>query len=317
MLTTTGLKNLYAQVTDSSTTTATNGLIDMNDSIRTICSIRNGDWWFLESLHTQASVASQQGYEIPNNARKLIDVYNVVGTTTYWPRAIFDPNKWKVVLSYNLGDSDVPLFYYRQGNKVLFVPTPASTAQTINMRVRLQQRDLSIDDYTTGTITSITNGAKALVGSGTTWTADMVGRFIRITQTTAAGGGDGFWYEIAAFTDATHITLVKPYQGTTLAAATAAYTIGQVPIIPEQYQRAIIYRAAALYWENHEDPKKAKDYWNKYDGGYEAGLSNDFGGLIGQMLQESSGTVEGAYIPPDDLRWYIDPNIPPQDASGF
>lgn len=61
-------------------------------------------------------------------------------------------------------------------------------------------------DYTTGTI-QVTNGSTAVVGTGTTFAAGMVGKMIRV-------GTDNAFYRIAVFTDATHITLASNYTGT-------------------------------------------------------------------------------------------------------
>lgn len=73
----------------------------------------------------------------------------------------------------------------------------------------------STPDYTTGTI-SLTNGSAAVVGSGTTFTADMVGKMIRV-------GTENTFYKVSAFTDATHITLASNYTGSTVSGL--AYTI--------------------------------------------------------------------------------------------
>jgi len=172
----------------------------------------------IRSIFTLATVAAQQAYQIPNKVARIMDLYVIVGSVTYMPTPIEDPVKWKQIIASNLGQSDVPLFYYKQGNnKILLAPTPSSSSNTITFRGRLKVRDLNIADYTTGSVVSITNGATALVGTGTTWTADMVGRYIRITETDAANGGDGYWYEIGSYTSATSIGLLKPYQGTTIA----------------------------------------------------------------------------------------------------
>jgi hypothetical protein len=315
-------RNLYGTLTqDTSSANLTLGDQLLNDSDRTICTMRGGSWPFLEVTKTVATVASQQGYYISNSIRKLTDVYVTVGTTIYMPEIIYDAHKWKLILAYQLGESDVPRFVYKQDDQLFVAPIPATSSNTITLRGRLNVRDLNTADYTTGTITSLTNGAKAVVGSGTTWTADMVGRFLRITETSAAGGGDGFWYEIGAFTDATHITLLKPYEGTTLAAATAAYAIGQMSVIPESYDVAPVYRAAAIYWSAKKDSAQANVFWKLYDGGKEAGLlpaNAPPGGLIGQMLEEASDTEEGPYIPPfASTSNIIDPNYPQPAASGF
>jgi len=214
------------------------------------------------------------------------------------PEMIFDPTKWKLVKAYKLGTSDVPYFTYVESRTFKIQPIPSTTGNLITLRGRLNFRDLTIADYTTGTIVSVANNGTAIVGSGTTWTADMIGRYIQITQTTAANGGDGNWYEIGSYTSATSIGLVKPYEGTAIAAGSATYTIGQVPIVPEAYQPAITYRSVALYWQQQGDLNRAKTFWMMYDGGKEAGYSNEYGGLILEMLENEGETEEGSYVPP-------------------
>ena len=190
------------------------------------------------------------------------------------------------------------------------------------MRGRLKIRDINITDYTTGTIVSIANDATTVTGSGTTWTTSMAGRYIRITETDAANGGDGYWYEIASVTNATTLVLKKPYQGTSIVVGSAAYRIGLITYEPEQYQMAPIYRAVAQYWDYKENMVLSERYWRSYDGGVEIGLSQEYGGLIGQMLQEAGESMEGPYIEPTSR---YGPNVgnglpyynPWLDASGF
>jgi hypothetical protein len=273
-----------------------------NDSIRVICNLQGGKLRFLESTANMSTVASQEAYQIPNKYRKLIDMYVYSGSGSssdviYSPEMIFDPVRWKLVLQYRLGESDVPYFTYVENTSFRIQPIPSTTGNLIVLRGRLQVRDLSIADVTNITVASITNGATAMVVSGSL-TQDFVGRYIQITETSAAGGGDGFWYEIAAVTDATHLTLTKPYEGTTITAGTAASTIGQVPVVPQAYQLAVVYRTVALYWQQQQNAGMAKTYWYMYDGGKEAGYSKEYGGLILEMLENEGETEEGAYIPP-------------------
>lgn len=370
---------------------------NINDSIRTICNLQGGQLRFLEATKDMYTVANQQGYYIPNGFRKLIDVmvYSDDGSdpdsrsTIYSPEMIFDPTKWKMVLQYRLGTSDTPYFTYVENQKFYFSPIPATDGHLIRLRGRLQTRDLTIADYTTGSIVSVpqtaaftaivaagatgatltgnwtlptgvyqikfsngeyrlatftnsstavtwttpivaaataditvnaANGGSIVTGTGTTWTQDMVGRYMQIENTTAANGGDGFWYEIGGFIDATHVSLLKPYEGVAIASGTAAYTIGQCSVIPAAYDIGICYRAAALYWQNQNDLNRAKTYWMQYDGGNEAGYTDVYAGLMGQMLANEGETEEGSYVPPFGSRtntpqapYYF----PFQDASGF
>lgn len=323
------LRNTTAKYSNVDTNDSTAmALIDsnVNDSIRTICNLQGGKLRFLEATKNMATVASQEGYQIPNGFRKLIDMWITLDQqassrpTIYMPEMVFDPTKWKLIKAYRLGTSDVPYFTYVENTKFYVQPIPATTGNTITIRGRLQTSDLTIADYTTGTIQSIANADTAVVGVGTTWTADMVGRYIQITQTTAANGGDGMWYQIGTYTSATSIGLLKPYEGTSIAAATAAYTIGQCSVIPAAYDIGIVYRATALYWHNQNDLVRAKTYWMLYDGGMEAGYSKDYGGLMLQMLSNEGETEEGSYVPPFGANTNLPQApyyLPYQQATGF
>jgi hypothetical protein len=168
---------------------------------------------------------------------------------------------------------------------------------------------------------SIANNGTAVVGSGTTWNASMVGSYLQISETTTDNGGDGFWYEISAVVDTTHLTLTKPYEGTAIVAGSATYIIGQTSVIPDAYDVGIVYRATALYWQNQNDLVRSKMYWLMYDGGNEAGYSTVYGGLIGQMLANEGETEEGAYVRPFNRDRLSNPQapyyLPYQDATGF
>jgi len=296
-----------------------------NDSRRTVSSIRGGSWAWLEMQKTVETVADQDYVYIPNDMRKVTGVRVVVGSgtsaTIYLPVELLDLQRWQLVLAYRLGSNQYPYFCYQQGQKLLFAPIPSETGTDVVLTGRRQIRDVNIADYTTGSIVSVANGGTAVVGTGTSWTTSMAGRYIRITESDTANKGDGYWYEVASVGSATTLTLVKPYQGTAIAAGTAAYTLGQITYEPEAYQMAPIYRAVAQWWDFKENMVLSERYWRLYDGGQEIGKSALPGGLIGQMLEEQGGTFEGGYIPPTDnmmanlqqAPYYF----PTQDASGF
>lgn len=317
--------NALAVSTTGSTNTTEQTLIsqDLNDSIRTIATIRNGRWKWLETTENVSTQAGISTYEIPNGLRKVTNILVQVGggsTPVYYtPTPIFDQDKWNLIIASRLGTSDVSLFTYIQNTQFLVAPTPATTGNIFILRGRVNVRDLSQADYSTGTITTTTNGGTAVVGSGTTWTSAMAGQWIRITDGSATNLGDGYWYKIASVTDGTHLMLVKPYEGTSIAAGTASYIIGEMSPIPESYDMAPVYRAVALYWTRKENLALAKSYWMMYDGGKEANLvpaSAAVGGIIGQMLEEAGETFEGAYISPNRTQM-VDPNYPPQNLTGF
>lgn len=304
-MTYTQLLDQYKVLTKNTTTANTTfGNTLINDSIRTICNLQGGKLRFLESTKDMATVAGQEAYKIPNGFRKLIDLWvysDSTGSSTatiYTPEMVFDPTKWKRILQYRLGSSDTPYFAYVENQSYKLQPIPATTGNLIRLRGRLEVANLTKADYTTGTITTIANGGTAVTGSGTSWNASMIGEYIQIAQTTSANGGDGMWYQISAVGSTTTLTLSKPYEGTAITAGSATYTIGEVPVVPSAYQPAILWRAVAIYWQQQQDLTRAKQYWMQYDGGVEYGEAKEYGGLIGQMLENEGETEEGTYVPP-------------------
>ena len=204
-------------------------------------------------------------------------------------------------------------------------------------KVTFSNDEVRIVTFTNGATTAtwedaLTSGATATIGVTTTgggsiltmattaMTADFVGRYIRITQTSAAGGGDGEWYEIGAYYSSTLISLVKEYQGTELSGATAACTIGFITYEPEAWQMAPIYRSLALYWDFKENMVLSERYWMLYDGGQEIGKRETPAGMIGQMLEEAGETFDGHYIAPQNRGWGNWPGdywYPWQQGTGF
>lgn len=75
------------------------------------------------------------------------------------------------------------------------------------------------DNYTTGSV-SVTNGSNAVVGSGTSWTADMVNKRIIISSQATT------WYRVAAVADTTHLTLTANFTGATASGLTHAIYVG-------------------------------------------------------------------------------------------
>lgn len=257
---------------------------------------------FLEATTDITTTASNGRYELGNDVRKIISVITSPdgGTTIYTPEPVEDPTFWEYLQSLNRGDSDITQYYYQEGNDLLVWPDYATASDTITVRYRRKQGELSRDDYTTGTITSITNGAKALVGDSTSWLGRKpVGeQWIRIDYT----DGDYAWYRVATIGGDTSITLEKPYQGTTIAAATETYTLGEFSIIPGQFHDLLLARPLALYYDSMEQTTLSARYWRMYDGGFEAGLSSDLGGLLKKLIEEDSGMLDTGYYPPAHQR---------------
>jgi hypothetical protein len=126
-------------------------------------------------------------------------------------------------------------------------PIPTS-ANTLTIVYEVRRKTLNLEDYTTGSINSIDNCSTTVTGNGTVWTTKMNGMWICITNSEADNTGDGVWYEISTVNSTTELTLKKPYGGQAISSGTAAYTIGQTSLIPEDYQSIPVYRAAQVYF---------------------------------------------------------------------
>lgn len=246
MKTTTKLKADYGKATlDVSATNTTQGLSWMNDDIRRITAM--GDFPFMHKDRTITTVADQQSYSLPYDLESVSSVkLQDAATTIYTPLPIQSQREWDL-LNFGTTTSDALEYYQVKDGKIEFFPIPATSSNTITLNGRLRPVDLTTEDITGQTITTLTNGSKSLVlDAGLT--AQMVGFWIQPTFTTTANTGDGQWYQIASIESATEATLERAYGGVSIAAGTAACTIGQAPIIPEPFHDWLVYMAAIRYW---------------------------------------------------------------------
>lgn len=206
------------------------------------------DWWFLERSFTSISTASQSSLAIQSPVRKILTVKVTSGTYTYPVDLINSQQEWDLITQSTSLTSTYPLYAFFSNNSLEFYPKIASASETITVSFIKRQKDLTIADYTTGTITTATNGDGTIVGSGTTWTAKMAGRFIRITDSDTANTGDGEWYEISSVTDGTNLELYGAYQGVSIAAGSASYELAQCSELPEEYQMIPVWHALSVHF---------------------------------------------------------------------
>lgn len=230
-----------------------------NDEIKHICALK--DWPFLERLRTISTTAATQFTTLPYDCDQVrgVSVLPVGSTIRYTPVLVPDRRRWDE-LNLVPFTSDIPEYYFVFAGQIGLWPTPTSTGNTISVIQKTKPIDLSIADITGTTVSTIANGDTAMTVSGGLTTL-MAGMWIRITYTGAANTGDGQWYEIAGIGSATTLTLVRAYGGTTIAAGTAACTIGQVPLLPEAFHDTPWKLSAATYWAKEAD--KRSDFYQK------------------------------------------------------
>jgi hypothetical protein len=144
---------------------------------------------------------------------------------------------------------------------------------------------------TASTTVSITTNTTTVTAAGAAFKAWMVGNWIQIPPTsTDATSGDNKWYQIASVTSSTVLVLENPYTGTTVAGAN--FTIGEMPILAEDYQDLALYRALWIYFTSIV-PDKARGlmYEDLYNKGY-AMLETEYGQKVtSPVLTDTSAPV--------------------------
>ncbi len=274
MLSTTQIQNQWADLTGNSASTNTaRGLQLYNQQARFYAT----KYWFSEVAQNfpGGTVAGTSTYAEPYNMKDVIDFYIVAGSLRYTlteaPNAIFFDQ-----LQFAQYSSDIPQYYWRFNGVTNVFPTPASNGNQITWRYKKRLTDLSQADYTTGTV-SITTLTSVITGAGSAWRRNMAGSWIQFTpnETSDTTSGDGNWYQIYSVDSTTQITLVNQYQGPTIAGG--AYTIGEMSIIPEDYQVTPLYSALRIYYNSIvPDPNQYKMY-DALAEQWETKLDNEYG----------------------------------------
>lgn len=275
---------------DDSSSTLTKIKRWINDTQRIVLSSQ--EWSFLEKINEIDTVNGQDTYELPNDLGRLMTLAIIDGDISYIPQQVDDPQFWEYLQGLDIGNSDVTEYFYSQGNDLLIWPPYDTAGNKIRYRYRQKAIDMTLDDYNTGTITSISNGATTVEGSSTSWTSRQpaVNQYIKIDE------GDQHWYPVSSITDDDTLELEKPYQGSTISSASSSYTLAEMPVLPSEFHDILTLRPLALYYEMIEDQSRAERYWFQFDGGESAGLNTVTGGRLKQLTKFDSGTTSAKYL---------------------
>lgn len=234
---------------------------------------------------TALDVGGCQFYPAPPNYSKMKTVTIQVGNLQWTPQEVLTRQEWDKLNVFPYY-ADIPNNYFiypggDHGVQVGIWPIPSTTGNLITYNYKYRIPDLSIEDYTTPGTVSVTSGSTAVTGSSTTFAvttnAPLESRWIRFAPTsTASTSGDNLWYQIASVDSTTAISLYQPYQGSTVTASPASsptypslstgYTIGQMPILMEDFHDMLVYKAVVHYFTSIVDnPKKAAEFQSIYN----------------------------------------------------
>lgn len=220
-----------------------------------------------EGSFSITTVANQQFYRMPPNYSKLKTVTITIGNLKWTPKEVLTRQEWDNLNVFPYY-SDIPNNYFiypggDHGAQIGIWPIPSTTGNTLTFNYKYRISDLSLIDYSTGTV-SITNGALTVTGAGTTWipttNTQLESRWIQIAQPK----GDNLWYQVASVDSTTQITLFSAYQGITVAGGN--YTVGQMPILMEDFQDMLIWKPLIFYFSSIVDNKvKKAEFQGLYD----------------------------------------------------
>ena len=130
----------------------------MNQSEKAIINASAFD--FTQRLVTRTTVASQQFYNLHVNYRRMNgEPYATVGGTRYLMKKVDTREQWDS-LNASSDSSTIPEYYFIYNKQIGIYPTPSGAGTTISIPIEIQARDLSVADYTTGSIVTATNADK-------------------------------------------------------------------------------------------------------------------------------------------------------------
>lgn len=228
-----------------------------------------------EGSYTTVTVAQQQFYKAPPNYSKLETITITIGSLKWTPKEILSRSEWDQLNVFPYY-SDIPNNYYifpggDRGAQIGIWPIPSSADNTITFNYKYRVPDLSVADYTTPGSVSVTTLTTAITGSGTSFSkttnSQLESRWIQFSPTAVSTtAGDNLWYQIASVDSTTGVTLYQPYQGTTITAS-SSYTIGQMPILQEDFQDMLVWKALTYYFssvvDNAGKRNEFEDAYNK------------------------------------------------------
>ncbi len=237
-------------------------------------------YYFNERSYTTTTIAGQQFYNLPPQVKKLLNVTVSIGSVLWQPKECPSREYWDA-LNVIQFTQDFPSFFFVFNGQLGIFPTPSTTGNVLTMNYKTRIIDLSQSDVTNFTATSsptvsITASTSMVASTSPVFLNWMTNNWIRVPfSSTNSASGDNQWYQINLVASPTAVYLKNNYSGTTISGA--GFTVGEVPILPEDYQDLPLYRLGIIYYTTrYPDLARAQQYQALWDTG-EAKLNEEFG----------------------------------------
>lgn len=208
--------------------------------------------YFNRKSKSANTVADQQYYQLPADAGKVLGMDFLETATRRHPLTqIVSEASWRL-MNIDTTSAGVLTHWFQKGRDEVGVYPVPSAATTGGLIIYYEPKGyrFSQDDYTTGTV-ALTEGSATVTGTGTAFTAGMVGREFTITD-----GSDGYEYRIASYTSTTVITLEEPFIG--FSGSGKTFTIGEAPLFPAEYHESLVDFALARFYQKNNNATRAQ-----------------------------------------------------------
>lgn len=240
----------------------------------------------------------QSIYQTPIDSIRIIGmtVATADGVNSYSPpiKEIRSEYEWRLIKTVPNYASNWQTYYYVLGNDEIEVwPVPSSDIPNgIRFYYQQQDHDLSVDDIVSGslnptqTVTMI-NGSPLVTSTGSTFTNQLVSLQFQLSGVT-----DLSWYEIVGVPDASTLQLKSAFVGNS--DSSLSFRIGQVGILPQEYQDVIVHYALGLFFGGKGNEARSQ---------FHLGTENKpgmFYSMVNDAIQEYSSSTEGNVISSDD-----------------
>lgn len=242
-----------------------------------------------QTPQTASTVADQQYYHYPPGLAGIDSITITVGSIKWPLEPIYSQSTWDQLNAIAITGSVYPQFYFQRRDDFGIWPIP-SDAHTMTLNNFIRDRNITIADYTDGTV-AVTSDSATITGTDTTWTAAMVGRWFCVTS--ESNTGQGLWYRVKTFSSSTSLVLESVFEGATGSSLT--YRIGQSPEIPEEGHVLLLDGPTSdFYAGRRSEIEKSTWFNNKFWTGDGQNSSRDegddkiAGGLIGLMRMYKS-----------------------------
>lgn len=211
------------------------------------------DTFLTEDATDIVSTVGVQAYPIPANVSKIKNDTITIGQLVYTPAPVHTIAEWTLLNSLPY-TSDIPNYFFIYQNQVMFWPIPSTSNNIITFNYKARVPDLTYADYTTGTI-AVTQGSNIVTGTTTSWNTtgtyplNVDLSFANLMLSGTPPKGDGLWYPIQRFTSDTALQLNLDIVNTPVATG-QSYTIGQFPLLQEDFHDMLVYGALMTYFSS-------------------------------------------------------------------